>query len=126
MLQPRDEAEDHGGSAIPTPTGDPLAKSLTLPGRTIIVLPTNFLDGKKGVEWELRQGMDVLMRDSKAPVTPMTQQVQMRGQPYRVQVQQVGSQLVIDAVGSSPAVPATSTSTVRPIDVAASFQLADC
>ena len=36
------------------------------------------------------------------------------GQPYRVQVQVVGSQLVIDAVGSSPGVPGTSTSTSRP------------
>jgi hypothetical protein len=109
------ELRTMAANAAATPTGEPLVKALTLPGRTIIDLPANFLDRTKGVQWEIRQGMDVLMRDGKAPVTPVTQQVQMGNRPYQVQVQQVGMQLVIDAVGPSPtAVPGTSTSIVRP------------
>ena len=108
------ELRTRSANAAAAPTGEPLAKALTLPGRTIIDLPANYTDGTKGVQWELRQGMDVLMRDGKAPTTPVTQQVQMGNRPYRVQVQQVGTQLVIDAVGPSPtAVPGTNTSAVR-------------
>jgi hypothetical protein len=104
-------------NATPTPIGEPLTKSLTLPGRTVIELPATFLDSKKGVQWELRQGMDVLMRDAKAPVTPVAQQVQMGKQLYNVQVQQVGTRLIIDTAAgtpTTPVVPGTSTSIVRP------------
>ena len=110
------EVTTMAANAAATPTGEPLARTLTLPGRTIIDLPANFVDGKKGLQWEIRQGMDVLMHDGKSPMTPVTQQVQMGNRPYRVQVQQVGTQLVIDAVGASPTpspVPGTA-SVVRP------------
>ena len=100
-----------------TPTGEPLTKSLTVPGRTIVDVPPNFLAGAKGAQWELRQGMAVLMHDGQMPTTPVTQQVQMGDRSYRLQVQQVGSQIVIDATPAVPTttpVPGTNTSVVRP------------
>jgi PKD domain len=111
------ELKTMSASAAATPTCEPLSKALTLPGRTVLDLPPTFLAGAKGVQWELRQGMDVLMRDGQAPTTAVTQQVQMGGRSYRMQVQQVGSQIVIDAVPAAPTatpVPGTATSIGRP------------
>jgi PKD domain len=109
------ELRTTAAGAAATPIGEPMARNLTVPGRTIVDLPANLVDGSKGVRWEIRQGMNVLMGDGKAPTTPVAQQVQMGNQPYRMQVQQVGSQLVIDAIGtSSSGVPGTATSIVRP------------
>ena len=36
-----------------------------LPGRTTLDVPANFLAGKKGVQWEIRQGMNVVNERNK-------------------------------------------------------------
>ena len=86
---------------------DPVSAPLKLPGQTVIALPRTS-GTLPGLEWELRQGMDVKAKDTKVPAS---QFVQFRGKTYRVTLTQVGGQLLCDAVEASlPPLLNTSTS----------------
>lgn len=98
------------GSRVPSssPQATPVVGKLQLPGRTSVALPPRSM-AMAGMRWEVRQGMDRLMADTKVPVA---QVVRVRNQPYRVFVHQEGDQIVIDT--ESAGTPAVNTSTTRP------------
>jgi hypothetical protein len=105
------ELKVKGRSTTATPIGDPVSVALKLPGTTTLDLPTAPPGTPVGVQWELRQGMDVVMKDTKAPIASV---VRLGNQTYRVTVQQAGRQIVVTTqpAAGSPA-PIVSTSGVR-------------
>lgn len=89
----------------------PVSAMLQLPGRTVVALPTSTGALAGGIEWELREGMTVLYKDTKLPATQI---LRFKDQTYRVSVSSIGSQLQIDAVETGPTVPIINTSSPRP------------
>lgn len=97
---------DHAATGVKR--SDPVSAPLQLPGQTVVALPP--ASGTlPGLEWELRQGMDVKVKDTKVPAT---QFVQFRDKTYRVTLRQVGGQLQCEAVEASPP-PVLNTSAPR-------------
>lgn len=93
-----------------TKRSDPVSAKLNLPGQTLVALPTTGGGLSVGLEWEIRQGMSVVCKDTKAPVT---QVVALRDKTYRVTVTAAGAQMRIDAVEASATPPFVSTSSPR-------------
>lgn len=96
-------------SSIGSKRCDPISATLQLPGRTLVTLPPETGGVHGGTEWELRQGMDVVYRDTKAPVT---QVVRFKDKSYRVTVTPLGNQMQVDAVEATT-LPIFSTSSPR-------------
>lgn len=90
-----------------SPQSAPAESKLELPGKTYVALPAGA--SAQELEWELRQGMTVVMKETKVPVA---QVVQFGGKPYRVAVHQEGTQIVIEA-REEKSTPALSTSSKR-------------
>ncbi len=89
---------------------DPVSATLQLPGRTVVALSPAASELSAGLEWELRQGMDVIHKDTKVP---FTQLVTFREKTFRVTVSTVGTQMQIDAAVASPPSPFLNTSSPR-------------
>lgn len=89
---------------------EPVSALLQLPGRTVVPMPPANGSMVSGLEWELREGMTVLYKDTKFPVT---QVVRFKDRSYRVTVAPQGNQMLIDATETSLNVPAISTSSPR-------------
>jgi PKD repeat protein len=95
--------------ALATKQSDPVSAPLKLPGQTLLALPASTGGIVTGLDWELREGMEVAYKDKKVPAT---QVVRLKDKSYRVTVTQVGAQIQCDAAEMS-SIPVLNTSAPR-------------
>jgi PKD repeat protein len=72
---------------------NPVSAPLKLPGQTLVALPLAKDGLASAVEWEVRQGMDVVCKDSKVPAAQLAT---LNGKTYRVTVIPAGGKLQFD------------------------------
>ena len=98
-------------SATPsTARTDPVAAQLNLPGITRVKLPPSAPNTVAALQWEVREGMEVVMKDSDGQPSQI---VKLRNQLFRVTVTRVGNEIQIDAADSTRPIPMLPTSNPR-------------
>ena len=95
-------------TAISAEATKPVAAQLNVPGTTRVKLPTP--DAAAALKWEVREGMEVVMKDSDASASQI---VKLKNQMFRVTVTRVGNDIQIDATDPSRPVPFQPTSNPR-------------